>query len=137
MTHFCSAKESPELTCGHLRHARNKISELEQELNDYKEVLADKHRLIRELDVLLNGSGAAQQASLIDIISQVRRENIRSPSCPPYAYVGKRLDQDEVLVNGDIPIRQADMDLLGEPYCRECHMILSIGHAEDCPKRHE
>lgn len=45
---------------------------------DYEEVLADHKRLVRELDVLLNGGGAARQASLCDIVSQVRRERIRS-----------------------------------------------------------
>jgi hypothetical protein len=39
----------------------------------YEEVLASHRRLVRELDVLLNGEeGAAQQASLCDIVSQVR-----------------------------------------------------------------
>lgn len=36
---------------------------------------ADQNRLVRELDVLLNGeAGAAEQASLCDIVAQVRRE---------------------------------------------------------------
>jgi hypothetical protein len=56
----------------------NRISALEAELADYKSVLDDKRRLTRELDVLLNGAGAAKQASLCDIVSQVRSENIRS-----------------------------------------------------------
>lgn len=39
----------------------------------YEEVLTDHRRLVRELDVLLNGeAGAAMQASLVDIVSQVR-----------------------------------------------------------------
>ncbi|AEZ50825.1 hypothetical protein DC1_0003 [Burkholderia phage DC1] len=42
---------------------------------DYEEVLADHRRLVRELDVLLNGEeGAAKQASLCDIVAQVRRQ---------------------------------------------------------------
>lgn len=45
---------------------------------DYEEVLADHRRLVCELDVLLNGAGAARQASLCDIVSQVERETIRS-----------------------------------------------------------
>lgn len=41
---------------------------------DYEEVLADHRRLVRELDVLLNGDeGAAKQARLCDIVAQVRR----------------------------------------------------------------
>jgi hypothetical protein len=39
----------------------------------------DQKRLVRELDVLLNGEeGAAKQASLCDVVAQVRREGIRS-----------------------------------------------------------
>ena len=41
-------------------------------------MLTDHRRLVRELDVLLNGDGAAQQASLCDIVSQVRRERIKA-----------------------------------------------------------
>lgn len=37
---------------------------------DYEEVLSAHRRLVRELDVLLNGSGAAKQASLCDIVGQ-------------------------------------------------------------------
>lgn len=45
---------------------------------DYEEVLADHRRLVRELDVLLNGEhGAAKQASLCDIVGQLRT---RAPS---------------------------------------------------------
>lgn len=39
---------------------------------DYEEVLADHRRLVRELDVLLNGDNAAEQASLVDIVAQLR-----------------------------------------------------------------
>lgn len=40
---------------------------------DVDAVLADHNRLVRELDVLLNGeAGAADQASLCDIVAQVR-----------------------------------------------------------------
>lgn len=46
---------------------------LKVELEGYKEAQADKNRLVRELDVLINGEeGAAKQASLCDIVSQVR-----------------------------------------------------------------
>lgn len=40
---------------------------------DYEECLADHRRLVRELDVGLNGEeGAAEQASLCDIVGQVK-----------------------------------------------------------------
>lgn len=47
-------------------------------LEDYERVLADHRRLVRELDVLLNGDGAAPQASLCDIVAQVRRAGIKA-----------------------------------------------------------
>jgi len=47
----------------------------------YAEVLADHRRLVRELDVLLNGvDGAAKQASLVDLVAQVRRQGTTIPS---------------------------------------------------------
>src|SRR6185437_13401999 len=39
---------------------------------DYEEVLAGHRALVRELDVALNGAGAARQASLCDIVAQVK-----------------------------------------------------------------
>jgi hypothetical protein len=43
--------------------------------DDYEEALTDHRRLVKELDVLLNGEdGAARQASLCDIVAQVRLE---------------------------------------------------------------
>ncbi|MEV1408581.1 hypothetical protein ABZQ15_25785, partial [Pseudomonas aeruginosa] len=42
---------------------------------DYEEVLADHRRLVREMDVLLNGEAcAAKQAMLCDLVSQVEAE---------------------------------------------------------------
>lgn len=41
---------------------------------DYEEVLADKRRLTRELDVALHGEhGAAKQASLCDLVGPAKR----------------------------------------------------------------
>lgn len=42
--------------------------------DEYREVLEDHKRLVRELDVLLNGKNAAEQASLCDIVAQLRTE---------------------------------------------------------------
>ncbi len=40
---------------------------------DYEDVLADNNRLVRELDIIINGkTGAAKQASLVDLVSQIR-----------------------------------------------------------------
>ena len=44
----------------------------EANIEDYKVALDDVKRLTRELDVALNGDGAAQQASLCDIVCQVK-----------------------------------------------------------------
>lgn len=39
---------------------------------DYEEVLADHRRLVREIDVAINGEGAAKQASLCDLVAQIK-----------------------------------------------------------------
>lgn len=44
---------------------------------DYEVVLAEHRRLVRQLDVLLNGTGAAKQATLCDIVSQLERQSER------------------------------------------------------------
>lgn len=41
---------------------------------DYEAVLADHRRLVRELDVIINGEDAAKQAKLCDMVSQIRDE---------------------------------------------------------------
>lgn len=50
---------------------------------DYEEVLADHRRLVRRLDVALNGEeGAAKQASLCDIVAQVEgAELVKDETC--------------------------------------------------------
>lgn len=49
------------------------------DVSDYEQVLDDHRRLTRELDVLLNSEeGAAQQASLADLVAQLRTESKRS-----------------------------------------------------------
>lgn len=67
-------------TCHHvMQHRQNKRAATAPncpeipDSSDYEEVLADHRRLVRELDVALNGiEGAAKQASLCDIVSQVK-----------------------------------------------------------------
>ena len=42
--------------------------------SDYEEVLSDHRRLVREIDVILNGEeGAAKQASLCDLLPQIKK----------------------------------------------------------------
>lgn len=65
------------------RFADGWVEELVRRANAYDglaEAKDDVDRLVRELDVLLNGEeGAAKQASLCDIVGQVRAEGIKSP----------------------------------------------------------
>lgn len=55
----------------YLRH----LSQPSQEagIEDYKEVLADHDRLVREIDLIINGDGAAKQASLIDLVGDIKK----------------------------------------------------------------
>ena len=39
----------------------------------YEETEFDHKKLVRELDVIINGENAAEQASLVDIVCQLRR----------------------------------------------------------------
>lgn len=45
-------------------------------IEDYKEVFEDHKRLVRELDVIINGENAAKQASLCDIVGQMAKEYV-------------------------------------------------------------
>lgn len=60
---------------------------------DIDAVLADHKRLVRELDVLLNGeAGAAEQASLCDIVAQVRMAR-KAPGTGPLQLLALVADQ--------------------------------------------
>lgn len=49
------------------------VRQLRKERDELLEVQKDHHRLVRELDVLLNGvDGAAHQASLCDLVAQLK-----------------------------------------------------------------
>lgn len=54
------------------------VSEVAGVIAGYEEALSSNRRLVRELDLLLNGSGAALNPSLCDIVAQVKEEEIRS-----------------------------------------------------------
>jgi len=47
------------------------VCEHDLTIDDYKAVLEDHKRMIREIDVLMNGDNAAAQASMCDIVSQL------------------------------------------------------------------
>lgn len=79
----CKCTDCGEFFIGHKRRVVCKMCDQAPKddaltIADYEEVLADHRRLVRELDVLLNGDGAAQQSSLCDIVSQLRRERIKA-----------------------------------------------------------
>ncbi|MEK6882696.1 MAG: hypothetical protein AABY22_23945, partial [Nanoarchaeota archaeon] len=62
-----------------LDHATNRLidlfaSQLQSTIEDYEEVLADKKRLVKELDVILNGSNGAENPSLCDLVSQIQTD---------------------------------------------------------------
>lgn len=64
------------------------LNKAADEIDSWEEVNKDHNRLVRELDVLLNGeAGAAKQASLCDIVAQVKliqhrkRTPDRDPMC--------------------------------------------------------
>lgn len=48
------------------------MTEDELTIEDYKECFEDHKRLVREIDVIINGDGAAKQASLCDIVSDIK-----------------------------------------------------------------
>ena len=70
------ALDNEDIDIGYIRFllisAADDLDDKDQLIADYEEVNEDKKRLVRELDVLLNGDGAAKQASLCDIVSQLR-----------------------------------------------------------------
>lgn len=49
-----------------------KADEAYKEIEDYKEVIEDKHRLTKEIDVIINGENAAEKPSLCDLIGQIK-----------------------------------------------------------------
>lgn len=54
---------------------RGEIEELQAQIANYEEACSSCKKLVRELDVLLNGEeGAAEQASICDLVAQLRRE---------------------------------------------------------------
>lgn len=49
------------------------VIDLKRRIIELESVISDHNRLVRELDVLINGKeGAAEQASLCDIVAQLR-----------------------------------------------------------------
>lgn len=55
---------------------------------DYEELLAEHYRLVRELDLLLNGTRAEERASLADIVAQLRTERDKRRALDPLGTAG-------------------------------------------------
>lgn len=111
MAELCGPHGIPVVECLACENAtlRERLREYRGVLDDYKEVLEDKRRLAREIDVALNGEdGAAEQASLCDLVGaasklrarvhelegekgeEVKFANIRLIAAVLYAYCHKR-----------------------------------------------
>jgi len=71
----------------------------------YEEALADHRRLVRELDVILNGDGAAPQASLVDIVSQCRKVFTKPPFATDVPLVELWRGERKVTIYRDTVIR--------------------------------
>lgn len=86
---------------------------MQEELNEliplilaYMEAAEDHRRLVRKLDVALNGEdGAAKQASLCDIVRQVQAEGIKSRPASPAGHADtERLDfliENDAMIYGE------------------------------------
>lgn len=61
---------------------------------DYEQVIADHQRLVRELDILINGQNAAAQASLCDIVAQLAAQKQEAPQAPERASPAKSICTD-------------------------------------------
>jgi len=64
----CNAKEAFDIISDYIKRTTMTVA------SEYEAVIDDHRRLIRELDIALNGEGAAEQASLCDIVAQVKHE---------------------------------------------------------------
>lgn len=51
--------------------------DLKDEITDLQSVIDDYLRLTKEIDVVLNGDDAAEQASLCDILAQLKQLNVQ------------------------------------------------------------
>jgi len=100
---------------------------------DYEEVLADKRRLTRQLDVLLNGENAAQQASLCDLVAQVEREGIkaRGPDSPFVTKLRRELLLSKMTHNFTLS-RDEMIELLGGSFM-EMDMKVNLSASDAAP----
>lgn len=103
------------------------IKRLNELVADHEEVHRDHHRLVRELDVLLNGeAGAAKQASLCDIVGQLAAQKRHRPSNQWVSLAERQPPKDcaRLLVTNNITARDA--------YDHFCHLwLVHMVHKQD------
>lgn len=86
ITQFRNSDDASPLRIDMVGMSRNQAAQVrdalsvllgELSVSDYRQVLENNNRLVRELDVLLNGvDGAARQASLCDVVSQIKNDKL-------------------------------------------------------------
>ena len=88
----------PKVLKQSVQHIKEHIESQDIAIKDYEAVLQDNRRLVRDIDVAINGDNAAAQASMCDILSQIKREGIK---------VRQAIDFDALLfaVSDDIKIK--------------------------------
>lgn len=73
----CAGLPTEQLESGPLGGILNGAAGLVSQCDDLLKVKEDHDRLVRELDVLLNGvDGAANQASLCDLVAQLKAKGV-------------------------------------------------------------
>lgn len=91
------------------------ITDLEARTAGYEEALADYRRLVRKLDVALNGEeGAAEQASLCDLVHPVRSLRARVAE----------LEADLAMLGGTYRLDQPEGRRTKEDELRACYALL-------------
>ena len=104
-------------------------------IEDYKEVFDDHKRLVRELDVLINGRhGAAKQASLCDIVGQLTNHPLRWSDKQVKELLKQQrqncsdsLDKTHFTINDVLYIRADDITSAKEPL----HFIIATKPPEE------
>ena len=64
-------------------------------IEDYKNVSTDHDRLVREIDVILNGDNAAKQASLCDLVGQIKQLKEAARQGAVWVNASERLPEDK------------------------------------------
>lgn len=91
----------------------------------YEEMLTDHRRLVRELDVLINGETAAEQASLCDIVAQLQREQRQYREGNPYTHPASH-EPSRALKPPLVTVCA-----LGHAFYRESHAIIRCPYCAD------